>query len=187
MFMIQETLDDLKASIVKAQDSLRRDLAKVRTGRANPDLLDGVRVDYYGAATPLKQMASISVPEARMLMVKPFDRSSIKLIETAIVKADLGLNPSNDGELIRLPMPALTEERRKEFAKQAKKNGEECKVVIRKHRHEAKDMLDALEKDGDVGRDDVDRARKDLEDIVKAANLEVDAIVAKKERDILEV
>lgn len=185
--MIDETLDDLRSSIQKAQDSLRRDLAKVRTGRANPDLLDGVRVDYYGSATPIRQMASVSVPEARMLMLKPFDRTSIKAIETAIVKADLGLNPSNDGELIRLPMPMLTEERRREFAKVAKKNGEECKVVIRKHRHDAKDLLDALDKDGEVGRDDVDRARKDLEDIVKAANLEVDAIVAKKEREILEV
>ena len=160
--MIDETLDDLRSSIQKAQDSLRRDLAKVRTGRANPDLLDGVRVDYYGSATPIQQMASVSVPEARMLMLKPFDRTSIKAIETAIVKADLGLNPSNDGELIRLPMPMLTEERRREFAKVAKKNGEECKVVIRKHRHDAKDLLDALDKDGEVGRDDVDRARKDL-------------------------
>lgn len=185
--MIQETLDDLKASIQKAQDALRRDLAKVRTGRANPDLLDGVRVDYYGSPTPLKQMASISVPEPRMIMLKPFDRSSIKPIETAIVKADLGLNPSNDGEIIRLPMPALTEERRREFAKVAKKNGEECKVAIRKHRHDAKDMLDALEKDGEVGRDDADRGRKELEDIIKTANADVDAIVAKKEREILEV
>ena len=185
--MIQETLDDLKASIQKAQDALRRDLAKVRTGRANPDLLDGVRVDYYGSPTPLKQMASISVPEPRMIMLKPFDRSTIKPIETAIVKADLGLNPSNDGEIIRLPMPALTEERRREFAKVAKKNGEECKVAIRKHRHDAKDLIDALEKDGEVGRDDADRGRKELEEIIKGANADVDAIVAKKEREILEV
>lgn len=185
--MIQDTLDDLKASILKAQDSLRRDLAKIRTGRANPDILDSVRVEYYGSYTPLKQMASISVPEPRLIMLKPFDRSSIKAIESTIMQSDLGLNPSNDGEVIRIPMPPLTEERRRELTKVAKKNGEECKVAIRKARHEAKDMIDALEKDGDVGRDDADRGRKELEEIVKQANVDVDAIVAKKEKDILEV
>jgi ribosome recycling factor len=185
--MIKDTLDELKGSIAKAHEALRRDLARIRTGRANPDVLDGVRVDYYGTLTPLKQVASISVPEARMIIVKPFERSQIAPVERAIVQADLGLNPSNDGEIIRVPMPTLTEERRKEFVKAAKKVGEECKVAIRKCRHEAKDMLDALEKGSDVGRDDADRGRKDVEDIVKAGNAQVDEIVAKKERDILEV
>ncbi len=185
--MIQDTLDDLKSSIHKAHEALRRDLARVRTGRANPDILDSVRVEYYGTPTPLKQMASISVPEPRMIMLKPFERSTIRNIESAIMQADLGLNPSNDGELIRIPMPPLTEERRREMTKVARKNGEECKVAIRKARHDAKDMIDALEKDGDVGKDDADRGKKELEEIVKGGIAEVDAIVAKKEKDILEV
>lgn len=185
--MLKETLDDLKSSIQKAQESLKRELAKIRTGRANPDILDAVRVEYYGSYTPLKQMASISVPEPRMIMLKPFDRSTIRAIESAIMQSDLGLNPSNDGELIRIPMPPLTEQRRKDLVKVAKKDGEECKVAIRKARHEAKDMIDALEKDGDVGRDDADRGKKELEEIVKQGNVDVEAIVAKKEKDILEV
>ena len=185
--MLKDTLDDLKSSIQKAHEALRRDLAKVRTGRANPDILDSVRVDYYGSVTPLRQMSSISVPESRMIMVKPFDRSTIRAIEAAIREGDLGLNPSNDGELIRIPMPALTEERRKEMVKVARKYGEECKVAIRKARHDAKDMIDALEKDGDVGKDDADRGKKELEEIVKSGSNDVDAIVARKEKDILEV
>lgn len=187
MTMIKETIDDLKSSIKKAEESLRRELAKVRTGRANPDVLDGVRVEYYGTPTPLKQMASISVPEPRMILLKPFDRSTISTIERAIGAADLGLNPSNDGEIIRIPMPPLTEERRRELTKVARKHGEECKVAIRKARHEAKDMLDTLEKEGEVGADDADRGRKELEDVIKHATAEVDVIVAKKEKDILEV
>lgn len=185
--MLKDTLDDLRASIVKAQEALKRDLMKVRTGRANPDILDSVRVDYWGTPTPLRQVASISVPEPRMIMLKPFERNMIRGVETAIMQADLGLNPSNDGEVIRLPMPSLTEERRRDLVKVAKKCGEECKVAVRKCRHDAKDMIDALEKDGDVGRDDADRGRKELEEIVKAANVDIEAIVARKEKDILEV
>jgi ribosome recycling factor len=185
--MIAETLEELKDSISKAQEHLRRELAKLRTGRANPDILDGVRVEYYGAQTPLKQLASISVPEARMLMVKPFDRSIIKSIEKGIVETDLGLNPQNDGEVIRIPMPELTEERRKDMVKLARKYGEESKVSIRKARHEAKDMLESLEKGGDASADDVKAGLKELEDIVKKATNEVDEIVAKKEKDIREV
>jgi ribosome recycling factor len=185
--MIAETLEDLKSNIEKAHDALRRELARIRTGRANPDILDSVRVEYYGTPTPLKQMATISVPEPRMIVLKPFDRSSIAGIETAIIQGDLGLNPSNDGELIRIPLPPLTEERRKEFVKVARKVGEESKVAIRKARHDAKDMVDALEKDGEVGADDAERARKELEEIVKAGSARVDQIVGDKEKDILVV
>lgn len=185
--MIQETLDELNGAIAKAKEALQRELAKIRTGRANPDILDSVRVEYYGSMTPLKQLASISVPEPRMLLLKPFDRSAIKAIESAIAQANLGLNPSNDGEVIRLPMPALTEERRKQLAKVARAKGEECKVAIRAARHEARDMLDALQKDGTVGEDEADRARKEVEEIVKAANAEIDALVAKKAEAIMAV
>jgi ribosome recycling factor len=185
--MIEETLEDLKGSIQKAHEALRRDLARIRTGRANPDILDMVRVDYYGSPTPLKQLASISVPEARMLMVKPFDRSQIKAIERAISEAELGLNPQNDGEIIRLPIPQLTEERRKELTKLARKNGEECKVSIRSARHDAKAMLESLEKEGEASADDVERAKKELEEIVKKAQAQVDTIVEEKEKDIMKV
>jgi ribosome recycling factor len=185
--MLDETLQDLRESIEKAHEALRRDLAKIRTGRANPGILDGVRVDYYGTPTPLKQMAGINVPEARMITLKPFERSSINLIESAIRNAQLGLNPSSDGELIRIPIPPLTEERRRDLAKSARKEGEECKIAIRKARHDAKDMLDELEKSGDVGKDDAARALKDLEAIVKDGVTKVDEMVAKKEEDIMKV
>ena len=185
--MLAETLEELGASIAKAHESLKRDLAKIRAGRANPGILDGLRIDYYGTPTPLKQLASVSVPEARMIVLKPFDRTQMQPIEKAIMEAQLGLNPSNDGEIIRIPMPPLTEERRKDLVKVARKSGEECKVAIRKVRHDAKDMIDSLQKEGEVGEDDADRARKELEDKVKGGTSAVEQIVGKKEIDILEV
>ena len=185
--MLAETLEELAASIDKAHESLKRDLAKIRAGRANPGILDGLRINYYGTPTPLKQLASLSVPEARMIVLKPFDRSQMQPIEKAIMEAQLGLNPSNDGEIIRIPMPPLTEERRKDLVKVARKSGEDCKVAIRKARHDSKDMIDSLQKEGEVGEDDADRARKDLEDRVKSGTSMVDVIVGKKETDILEV
>jgi len=185
--MLAETLEELGASIDRAHESLKRDLAKIRAGRANPGILDGLRIDYYGTPTPLKQLASLSVPEARMIVLKPFDRSQMQPIEKAIMEAQLGLNPSNDGEIIRIPMPPLTEERRKDLVKLARKSGEDCKVAIRKARHDAKDMIDSLQKEGEVGEDDADRARKELEDKVKGGTSAVEQIVGKKEIDILEV
>ena len=185
--MLQETLEDLMENMTKAHDALRRELAKIRTGRANPSILDSVRVEYFGSMTPLKQMAGINVPEARMITLKPFDRTQITVIESAVRAANLGLNPSNDGELIRIPIPPLTEERRRDLAKVARRNGEDCKVAIRKARHDAKDMIEALEKDGDVGKDDAARAMKELEGIVKQGGEKVDVIVAKKEEDIMTV
>ena len=185
--MLDETLQDLRESIEKAHEALRRDLAKIRTGRANPGILDGVRVDYYGTPTPLKQMAGINVPEARMITLKPFERSSINLIESAIRNAQLGLNPSSDGELIRIPIPPLTEERRRDLAKTARKEGEECKIAVRHARKDAKDLIDALIKDGEVSEDEGDLAWKKAEEIVSAGVKEVDAIVAQKEKDIMTV
>jgi len=185
--MLAETLEELKDGIAKAHEALKRDLAKIRAGRANPDILDSVRIDYYGSPTPLKQLASISVPEARLIVLKPFDRSQMQAIEKAIMETKLGLNPSNDGEIIRIPMPTLTEERRKDLVKLARKSGEDSKVAIRKARHDAKDMIESLQKEGEVGKDDADRARKELEEIAKAGTARVDEIVGKKEADIIEV
>lgn len=185
--MIDETLEELDQSIQKAVEALRRELAKIRTGRAHPSLLDSVRVDNYGAQMPLSQMATINVPEARMLTVKPWDKSQIKAIEKAIVQSPLGLNPQNDGELIRVPLPPLTEERRKELVKLARAAGEDTKVAIRHARREANDMIDSLKNDKDISEDDADRAKKRIDDTVHGGTDSVDKVVGKKEKDILEV
>lgn len=185
--MLDDVHKELSASIVKAQDVLRRDLAKLRAGRANPNLLDNIRVDYYGTMTPLGQMANIAIPEPRMLTVKPWDKSVMKAVEKALRENDMGLNPMVDGDLIRIPLPPLTEERRKEFVKIAKKYGEECKVTIRKARHEALDMLKEIDDAGSASTDDVDRAKKKAEEIVAEAGKAVDGIIAVKEKDIMEV
>jgi ribosome recycling factor len=185
--MIEEVLSELKAGIEKAKDALRRDLAKLRTGRAHPGMLDGIKVDYYGAKTPIAQMANVNVPEPRMLTVKPWDKSQVQAVEKAIRETDLGLNPQVDGELIRIPIPALSEERRKDLVKVAKKQGEECKVTIRKVRHEALDLLAELEKEGGAGKDEVERARKKAEEVVSESGGAVDQIVQQKEKEILAI
>lgn len=185
--MIDDILSELKSDIAKSHDVLRKSLSKIRTGRANPDILDGVRVDYWGTPTPISQMANISVPEARMLMIKAWDRQNVKAIEKAIMEADLGLNPQSDGELIRLPMPALTEERRKDLTKQARKMGEEAKVGIRKHRQDSRTLLESMKDEGEVGADDVDRALKKVDELVQGGTATVDEIVSKREKDIMEV
>jgi ribosome recycling factor len=185
--MVEDVIKDLKDGYEATVRDLVRDLGKLRTGRANINMLDGVRVDYYGVPTPISQMATVSVPEARLLTVKPWEKGQAKAIEKAIVEANLGLNPQTDGDFIRIPMPPLTEERRKDLVKIARKNGEESKVAIRKARHEAKDMLAALESDGDASQDDVERALEKVEKLVQAGGAEVDAIIARKEKDILEV
>jgi ribosome recycling factor len=185
--MLDDVHKELLSSIAKAQDVLRRDLAKLRAGRANPNLLDNIRVDYYGTMTPLGQMANIAIPEPRLLTVKPWDKSVMKQVEKALRENDMGLNPQVDGDLIRIPLPPLTEERRKEFVKIAKKYGEECKVTIRKARHEALDMLKAIDDAGDASTDEVDRSKKKAEETVSEAGKAVDGIIATKEKDIMEV
>lgn len=185
--MIDEVQKELLGSVAKAQDALKRDLAKLRAGRASAALLEGVRVDYYGAMTPLAQMAHVNVPEPRLITVKPWDKTQIKAVEKALRESDLGLNPQADGDIIRIPLPPLTEERRKEFVKIARKYGEECKVSIRKARHEALDMLSEIEKDGGASADEVDRAKKRAEEVIAESAKQVDAIVGNKEKDIMEV
>jgi len=185
--MLDDVQKELVSAIGKAHDALRRDLAKLRAGRANPSLLDGIRVDYYGSLTPLAQMAHVNVPEARLITVKPWDKTMVKPVEKALRESDLGLNPQTDGDLIRVPLPPLTEERRKEFVKIAKKYGEECRVTIRKARHEAMDMLETIVNDGDASEDDVDRSRRKVEETMAEAGKTVDQLLAAKEKDILEV
>lgn len=185
--MIEETLGELKGSIAKSHEALKRELSRLRTGRASPELLDSIRVDYYGTPTPISQMASVSVPEPRLLVIKPWDKSAIKMIESTIMQSPLGLTPQNDGEVIRLPMPPLTEQRRKDLAKLARGHGEDAKVVIRKARHECRDMLQTIESDGVASADEVDRAKKAMEDIVKDGTNKIDEMIATKEKDILHV
>jgi len=185
--MLDEIFKELRAGIDKAIEALRRDLSKVRTGRAHAGMLDSVRVDYYGVPTPLHQMATVSVPEPRLITIKAWEKGQSRAIDKAIRDSDLGLNPQIDGELIRIPIPALTEERRKEMVKLTKKNGEECKVAVRKHRRDANEMIDTMEKDGDVSGDDAERARKKVEDVVADGVKLVDTVIASKEKDILEV
>jgi ribosome recycling factor len=185
--MIDDVLNALREAVGKTHEALKRTLSKVRTGRASAQMLDGVRVDYYGAVTPLSQMASINVPEPRLLTVKPYDKTTMKAVEKAIREADLGYNPQTDGDLIRIPIPPLTEERRKEMVKLSKKYGEECKVSIRGARREALELLDGLREGGDASEDEVDRARKKAEEVVAEAIKKADEIVARKEKDVLEV
>lgn len=185
--MIDEALQDLQSNIDKAHEALRRELTKLRAGRAHPSLLDSIKVDFYGSLTPIPRMANVSVPEARSLLVKPWDKSQVKAVERAIMESDLGLNPQTEGEVIRVPLPPLTEERRRDLVKIAKKNGEDAKIAIRKARQETKEFLSSLENEGAESADDVERAQKKMEEIVRKAQSEVDEIVARKEKDISEV
>lgn len=185
--MLEEILNELKNANTKAHEALKRELSRLRTGRANASMLDSVRVDYYGVPTPLSQMATVSVPEPRLIQVKVWERGQAKAVDKAIREAELGFNPMVDGDLIRVPIPPLTEERRKDLAKQARKHGEESKIAIRKNRKDAREMIDQLVKDGDVPEDDGTKADKSCEDIVAAAVKHVDEIVASKEKDIMTV
>jgi ribosome recycling factor len=185
--MLEDVLKELRTGIDKAIEALRRDLGKVRTGRAHAGMLDSIRIDYYGVPTPLSQMANVSVPEPRLINIKPWEKSQVKAIEKAIRDSDLNVNPQVDGDLIRIPIPALTEDRRKEMVKLTKRYGEECKVVIRKHRRDANEMVETLDKDGEVSGDDADRTKKKIEDVVAEGTKQVDVVLASKEKDILEV
>ncbi len=185
--MIQDVQKELTSALAKSHDALKRELTKLRAGRASTSLLDGIKVDYYGTPTPLQQMAHVNVPEPRLITVKPWDKTQIKLVDKALRESDLGLNPQIDGDVVRIPLPPLTEERRKEFVKIARKYGEECKVGIRKSRHDALDFLGSLEDGGESSADDVERAKKKVEELVQEAVKHVDTVIANKERDILEV
>jgi ribosome recycling factor len=171
----------------KAVHVLREDLASVRTGRATPQMFQKVVVDYYGAMTPVNQLASFHVPEPRMAVITPYDKSSLGAIEKAIRDSDLGVNPTNDGNIIRVVFPQLTEERRKELIKVARHKAEEGRVAIRNVRRHAKDSLDKLVKDGEVGEDDVVRAEKELEKLTHSYVEQVDDALRAKEAELLEV
>jgi ribosome recycling factor len=185
--MLDDVIKELGTGIEKSIEALRRDLMRVRTGRAHAGMLDAIRIDYYGVPTPVHQMATVAVPEPRLITIKPWEKNQVKAVEKAIRESDLNLNPQVDGDLIRIPIPALTEERRKEMVKQSRKYGEEAKVAIRKHRRDANEMVDTLDQGGDVSGDDAERSKKKVEDVVAEGIKQVDAIVTAKEKDILEV
>jgi ribosome recycling factor len=185
--MLNDALKDLQVNLDKGIEAFKRDLTKVRTGRANLAILDGVRVDYYGTPTPLNQIASLNVADPRLITIKPWERSLIPEIEKAVRSAQLGLNPGSDGELVRLPMPALTQERRQELVKLVKKMAEEGKVALRAARRETNEMLKELLKDGGITEDDERAGLKKVQETTDKAVLRIDEILAKKEAEILEV
>lgn len=176
-----------KEKMEKCLDALNRDYKAVRAGRANPAILDRVTVDYYGTPTPINQMAAISVPEPRMLMIQPWDASTLKDIEKAINTAEIGINPSNDGKVIRLVFPALTEERRKELVKDISKRGEEAKVAVRNVRRDAMDDIKKLKKDNEITEDDQKNGEKKLQDITDSYIKQVEEMVKKKEDEVLSI
>lgn len=183
--MIEETLFEAEAKMEQAIGHLQAQFSTVRTGRANPALLHRIMVDYYGSPTPLQQLASFSVPEPRMLLVHPYDRSSIGVVERAILASELGLNPSNDGTVIRLAFPPLTEERRRELIRLVRHMAEETRVAVRNVRRHTKDGLESLE--GEVSDDDVRRAEKHLQEITDHHVARVDELLGHKEAELLEV
>ena len=171
----------------KSVDALKVDLAAVRTGRATPSLLDKITVEYYGTPTPIPQVASVSVPEARMLVIKPWDPSSLKAIEKAIQTSDLGLNPNNDGSVIRLNLPMLTEERRKELVKTVHKKAEETRIALRNLRRDANEAIKKAEKAKQITEDDSESGLEDIQKLTDKIMKDVDAVVARKEKEVMEV
>lgn len=185
--MIADIKSTASAGMAKALDSFKRELSKVRTGRASLSLLDDIRVDYYGTPTPLNQVAALAVPEPRMITIQPWEKNLAGDIEKAILKSDLGLNPSSDGQLIRLAFPPLTEERRKDMVKQVKRMGEDAKVAVRNARREANDTLKALEKDKDISEDEQKRGEKEIQEVTDDYVARVDQVLAEKEKDLMEI
>ena len=184
---MKELEKKLQAQMDKTIEALKYEFSTIRAGRANAQMLDKIRVDYYGTPTPINQIGSISVPEPRTLVINPWDKSAMKDIETAIRNSDLGLNPTNDGEVIRLNVPALTEERRVELTKKAKKAAEEFKVRIRNERRDANDKLKKLEKEGEITEDDLKKAQDNVQKMTDKYTKEVDVLLEVKEKDIMAV
>ena len=186
MSKTDDVYNDLKERMDKAVQALTRGFTKIRTGRATPALLDGLTADYYGTATPLPQMASITAPEPRLLLVQPWDAQAMGEIEKAILKSELGLTPQNDGKVIRIAIPALTQERRKELSKLVRKNGEEAKVALRNIRRDANETLKNLKKDKDISEDELSRAEAQVQKITDDFIKQAEAAAGTKEKEIME-
>lgn len=184
--MIDLVIEEAKETMGKSVASLKNELKRVRTGRASLSLLDGIKVDYYGTSTPLNQIASLAVPESRLMTIQPWDASVIKDIEKAILKSDLGLTPNNDGKIVRISVPPLTEERRKSLVKVIHKMSEEHKVAIRNIRREANEQLKSMKKDGDISEDESFKAQERIQKMTDDFIKMIDAVYAEKEKEILE-
>ena len=184
---MEDIYEDLTSNFDQIYQALRRDLSRVRTGRANVNIVDGVRIDYYGSPTPVAQVASIQIPEPRMITIKPWESNLLQDIERAIINANLGLAPSNDGTLIRLQIPPLTEERRKDLSKQVVQIGEQAKISARNHRRDANQLLKAYQKDGEITEDDMQRGLKEVQGYTDTCVKTIDDIVSKKQDELAEV
>lgn len=184
--MIDLVIEEAKESMGKSVASLKNEFKRVRTGRASLSLLDGIRVDYYGTPSPLNQIASLSVPESRLITIQPWDASVIKDIEKAILKSDLGLTPSNDGKIVRISIPPLTEERRKSLVKVIHKMSEEHKVAVRNIRRDANEQLKSLKKDGEISEDEAFKAQEKIQKMTDEFIKAIDGVYAEKEKEILE-
>ncbi len=185
--MLDEIRNRAEQSMEKALEHLRHELATIRTGKASPALLDVIHVEYFGSKVPLKQVATIAAPEPRLLTVQPWDKSIIPEIEKAIQASELGLNPQNDGSLIRIPIPPLTEERRRDLVKVVRRMGEECKIAVRNARRDANDRIRKLEKSHEVSEDDARKAHDEVQKITDRFVEKVDEIVAAKEKEVMEI
>jgi ribosome recycling factor len=184
---VASALADAASKMDKAVEVAKDDFATIRTGRAHPALFNKIMVDYYGTYTPLSQLASIQVPEARMAIISPFDKGAMPAIEKAIRESDLGVNPGNDGVVIRVALPQLSEERRKDYIKVAKGKAEDSKISIRNIRRAAKEAMEKMEKDGDIGKDDTSRGEKELEKVTSERVTKIDELLKHKEAELLEV
>ena len=185
--MIDDILLECAEHMSTTVDRTREELTTIRTGRANPAMFNGVVADYYGVPTPITQMATVSVPEARMMLIKPYEMSMMGVIENAIRNSDLGVNPTNDGQVLRVTIPQLTEERRRDMVKLAKSKGEDGKIAIRNVRRKGMDQLKKIHKDGDAGEDEVQAAEKELDKVTQKYVAAVDEVVQKKEAELMEV
>lgn len=184
---MKDTINSAKEKMNKSLNALGNEFASIRAGRANPAVLDKVLVDYYGSPTPVNQMAAISVSEARILVIQPWDKSTLKLIEKAILTSDIGINPTNDGSVIRLVFPQLTEERRKELCKSIKKYGEECKVTVRSIRRDTMEKFKAMKKNSEITEDDMKDCEKKVQDLTDKFCADIDKSVSEKEKEIMTV
>jgi ribosome recycling factor len=185
--MLDEVSNTAQDHMEKTLENLHRELAGIRTGKANPALLDAIKVDYFGQMVPLKQVASIAVPDPKLITIQPWDKNVVPEIEKAIQKSELGLNPQSDGTLIRLPIPALTEERRKELAKVVKRMGEEAKVAVRNVRRDANDRIKKLEKKHEIGEDQMHTKQDEIQDLTNDYIKKVDESISAKEKEIMEI
>lgn len=185
--MVEDIISDIESRMQKSMGNLQKEFTAIRTGRANPAMFDSVKVDVYGSEMPLNQVATISVPEPRLIVIQPWDKSNLGAIEKAILKSDLSLNPANDGNLIRIQIPDLTEERRKEYVKIAKQKAEECRVAIRNVRRDGNDMIKTLEKDKDISEDESKSSQTKIQKITDKYIEEVQKVTDNKEKEILDI